>query len=313
MLATAGGEHGFWGAPTAIHQFCEPKYATSPYFAEFWNSVSSIWYVLAALYALSDASLRADTNMVVASIAAAAIGLGSAAFHGTMLYEYELCDEVPMLIFISICMINKCGCHPWLLTTQRKVVFSVGITCTCAVTIAVYAFLQIYEFFIASFTFLVVLDLGLALTWNSKQPLNWFAVKYSMIGLGLGKFFWEIEVRSCHTDERVWPLHVAWHLGSALSVYWGLLADMTARIECGVSPMAKGGKPVPLRWHLVPFSEVTVRTHKPSSILKNPSAHAQRASASPAKRGPSEEAKLPAPKRRPRPVTGTRAKRNQNA
>ena len=300
---------GFWGVPTAIHQFCEPKYQTSPYFAEFFNSVSSFWYCFAAAYVLSDASLRADKNMVVASIAAAVIGLGSAAFHGTMLYEYELCDEVPMLIFISICIINKCGVHPWLLTPSRKRWFSVGVACTCAATIAVYAFLQKYDFFIISFTILVVLDLALAVTWNATQKLNWFAVKYCGFWLALGKFVWEIEVRACSTDARVWPLHVAWHFFSMLSVYYGLLADMTARIECGVSPVAKGGKPVPLQWLLVPFSEVTVGAApcKPS-ILKKPSARAQRSATSPAKRVPSETASAP-PKRRPRPVTGTRAKR----
>lgn len=28
---------GYWGQATANHQFCEPHYASSPYFAEFWN------------------------------------------------------------------------------------------------------------------------------------------------------------------------------------------------------------------------------------------------------------------------------------
>ena len=31
---------GRWGPATSVHQFCEPKYATSPYFAEFYNSLS---------------------------------------------------------------------------------------------------------------------------------------------------------------------------------------------------------------------------------------------------------------------------------
>ena len=35
------------------------------------------------------------------------IGLGSCAFHGTMLFEHELCDEVPMLFFIGVAMAAK--------------------------------------------------------------------------------------------------------------------------------------------------------------------------------------------------------------
>ncbi|EOD21083.1 hypothetical protein EMIHUDRAFT_255381 [Emiliania huxleyi CCMP1516] len=33
---------GYWGEPTAVHQFCEPKYASSHYFAEYFNSLSSL-------------------------------------------------------------------------------------------------------------------------------------------------------------------------------------------------------------------------------------------------------------------------------
>ena len=158
---------------------------------------------MAALYALTDQSLLKDVNVVVESIAALVIGLGSAAFHGTMLYEYELCDEVPMLIFICIAMINKCGCHPWLLSPSRKRWFSIGIVCTCVGTIAAYAMLQVYEFFTFSFTVLVLLDVGLAVSSNARQPVARFAVKHSMFWLALAKLLWEIEVRGCSTDERM--------------------------------------------------------------------------------------------------------------
>ena len=36
-----------WGKIDAAHIFCEPKYATSPYFAEFYNAISSFVYVIA--------------------------------------------------------------------------------------------------------------------------------------------------------------------------------------------------------------------------------------------------------------------------
>eukprot|EP00966_Prymnesium_polylepis_P280543 6481907-Prymnesium_polylepis.1 len=39
--AAAALASGFWGTPSAVHQFCEPKYATSHFVAEFYNSMSS--------------------------------------------------------------------------------------------------------------------------------------------------------------------------------------------------------------------------------------------------------------------------------
>ena len=327
---------GYWGKPTAVHQFCEPKYATTPYVAEFYNSISSFWYCGAAMYAMSDPALRKDFGMVAASFAALAIGLGSAAFHGTMLFEYELCDEVPMLIFISVCMVNKCGCHAWLLTPARKKAFTFAVSAACLCTIAAYAVLQNYSFFVLAFTIMVLVDLALAVTWRASQPVNWFAVKQSTFWIALGKFVWEVEVGLCSADARVWPLHVLWHLFSMLSVYFGLLADMTARIECGVSPSAEGCRSVPLSWLLVPYPEVIVGTCTPSpssfssssslSFAKSRSRSRRasvRATASPGRgraahaddhtadgtsmSGTSATRTTP-PKQR-RPVTGTRAKR----
>ena len=70
---------GFWGAPSAVRQFCEPKYATSHYVAEFYNSLSSFVYVGGAAYILSKPEIRRDPMMVLAAAAVAVIGLGSVA------------------------------------------------------------------------------------------------------------------------------------------------------------------------------------------------------------------------------------------
>ena len=250
---------GFWGAATAVHQFCEPKYKTSHYVAEFYNSLSSFVYVFAAVYVLSRREARADPMIVINALAVTIIGLGSVAFHGTMLFEFELCDEVPMLVYISLAMLNKLGCHPMLLTRARCVVFASLVISACALTIAVYAKYAVYEFFVASFTALVLLDTALALTWRSKQRVTTWAVYMSMACILLGKILWECEVRLCSTDGRVWPLHVVWHALSCAAAYYGLLADMAARIDCGLSPAVAGGETkVALRWAAVPFSEVHV-------------------------------------------------------
>lgn len=251
--------NGYWGAATAVHQFCEPKYATSPYVAEFYNALSSFIYVFAAVYVLSEPAARRDPMILVSAISLAVIGLGSVAFHGTMLFEFELCDEVPMLIFISIALLNKLGAHPLLLTRGRCIAYTAFIVVACVSTIVVYAKFAVYELFVLAFTLLVVLDVIMGLTWRSRQRVTTWAVYASMGCIALGKVCWEIEVRLCSTDARVWPLHVVWHGLSCASAYYGLLADMASRIDCGLNSVTEGGEArVELNWAGVPFNEVRV-------------------------------------------------------
>ena len=155
---------GWWGPATSVHQFCEPKYATSPYFAEFYNSLSSFIFVVAAAYMLSKPETRKDPLILLTILSVAAIGLGSVAFHATMLFEYELCDEVPMLIMIGLALLNKCHAHPLLLTRGRCAAYTACVTTAIGITIWIYAKLALYDFFVASFTALVVADTARTLT-----------------------------------------------------------------------------------------------------------------------------------------------------
>jgi dihydroceramidase len=257
---------GYWGAATAVHQFCEPKYATSHFFAEFFNSVSSLVYVFAALHILTQPEVRQDMILFAMGLSVVTIGLGSAAFHGTMLFEYELCDEVPMLIFISMALVSKCGCHPWLLTRGRCQVYSAAVVVACTTTVFVYAKLAVYELFVASFTLLVVADVALAYTCCSTQRVTRWALNLSTGSLIVAKAVWEVEVRLCASDRRVWPLHIIWHLLSCASAYYGILAETASRIDCragvtfggGDGKVYAAGSIVPLNWMGVPFAEVTV-------------------------------------------------------
>lgn len=254
---------GYWGVPTAVHQFCEPKYASSQYLAEFYNSISSLLYVAVAAYALSHLELRRDPMMVLSAALVALIGLGSAAFHGTMRFEYELCDEVPMLLFIAVALCNKMGAHAWLIRPASCVAFATAVVAATATLSYAYIKSGEYEIFVAGFTMLVVVDTALALTWRSSQPVTNFARNLSVGCIVLGKTAWEVEVRGCATTGRVWPLHVCWHVFSAASLYYGLLADLAARIDCGLFAKRNSVETVPLRWAGVPYSEVRVVHARP--------------------------------------------------
>ena len=124
-----------------------------------------------------------------------------------------------MLIFISIALLNKMGAHPLLLTRTRCVAYATLVVGACVATIAIYARFAVYEFFVAMFTVLVVLDVAMGLTWSSRQRVSTWAVYASIACIALGKVCWEVEVRVCSVDARVWPLHVVWHGFSCASAY----------------------------------------------------------------------------------------------
>ena len=129
--------NGFWGPSDALHQFCEPHYAFTFFLAEFFNSTSSLAYTAAAIYgALTspgfDAAVQAEWAIL------AIIGLGSAAFHGTMLFKYELWDELPMMGLVFISSIARSAVHPWLKTPATRLLFCVVVCCAHLATAVSY-------------------------------------------------------------------------------------------------------------------------------------------------------------------------------
>ena len=89
---------GYWGTPTATADFCEPNYARTRYIAEFLNALSSVPIALlgvVGLYHCAEQRLGAEQYICYALIGV--IGVGSIAFHTTLLRGPQVLDELPML------------------------------------------------------------------------------------------------------------------------------------------------------------------------------------------------------------------------
>jgi hypothetical protein len=94
---------GYWGKPTANYDWCEDNYVLTPYVAEFWNALSSLPTLTVGLYFLLKARKHAyGYRFEVAGAMLAIVGLGSAAFHGTLTRWGQILDEVPMLYSSSV-------------------------------------------------------------------------------------------------------------------------------------------------------------------------------------------------------------------
>ena len=226
---------GYWGSSDALHQFCEPHYAFTFYAAEFFNSTSSLAYTAAAIYGALH-SPGFDLMVQAEWAALAIIGMGSAAFHGTMLFKYELWDELPMLVLVFVSTLARA----WAWRPEHRMpiirtIFCLVIGCAHLATAASYVIFMEYEIFIHGFTALLLLDLSMSFTWGPCEKETRRSAVVCFWLLLAGKVVWEVENRLCSSVPTVWPLHVAWHLLSCGGACYSIRATALRRSECGLA------------------------------------------------------------------------------
>ena len=88
---------GFWtdlGQP-GNPNWCELDYAFTFYVAEFFNTLSSVPLIILGLAGMFHALGQGlERRFVVCYASIATVGVGSCAFHGTLLYVGQVMDEV---------------------------------------------------------------------------------------------------------------------------------------------------------------------------------------------------------------------------
>lgn len=66
------------------------------------NTWTNLAYILGGLlFAKHTTALRLPVRYTIAYLMFVAVGVGSFAFHATLLYEMQLMDEIPMLFNVS--------------------------------------------------------------------------------------------------------------------------------------------------------------------------------------------------------------------
>ena len=88
-----------------ISDWCELNYEVTYYIAEFWNTVSNLVMILFPLYGIYwslqhskvNKSFRIPLTIIWCYLGLILVGIGSWMFHMTLLYKYQLLDELPMV------------------------------------------------------------------------------------------------------------------------------------------------------------------------------------------------------------------------
>ncbi|KAK0465540.1 ceramidase-domain-containing protein [Desarmillaria tabescens] len=94
---------GFYGPATATLDWCEANYQFSFYVAELVNTFSNLYSIGLAVYGVLNI-IRQSLPPVytIGFIGFATVGLGSFAFHATLLFHWQLADELPMVYVASL-------------------------------------------------------------------------------------------------------------------------------------------------------------------------------------------------------------------
>lgn len=97
-LSLASRQPGYWGTVTSEIDWCEENYTISLYVAEFWNTLSSLAFVLLSSFGVFWVwKHRLEERFLLAYASTGVIGIGSVLFHATLKRTSQLLDEVPML------------------------------------------------------------------------------------------------------------------------------------------------------------------------------------------------------------------------
>nr|CAG8567622.1 10687_t:CDS:2 [Entrophospora candida] len=88
----------YWGRVTATLDWCEENYNVHEYIAEFINTTTNFIFVFLAFYGFYNTwKLGFEKRFLLAYAAISFIGIGSFFFHMTLLYEFQLLDELPSM------------------------------------------------------------------------------------------------------------------------------------------------------------------------------------------------------------------------
>ena len=245
----------FWSAlgTAASVDWCEPNYVYSHLVAEWWNTLSSLTMVVLGVQgALRVRSARdIERRFLVCFLLVAVVGLGSMAFHGTILKVAQAMDELPMVyggLGYAYCLANRRHTD-----SARARRWQLALGAYAALFTAAYFSLEAYfTFFVATYSVLMaVLILGGArVAWGPTGSSTHRRLLVAAAGpfVAAFLFFWlpEHVLLACDHAIQALQLHAWWHIGAGLGAYLGTEYLLWDRLQ------QRGQAPELRRWFGLP-------------------------------------------------------------
>jgi len=213
---------GYWGSRTSAVDWCEVNYTWSYYIAEFFNTITSL---PAAFLALNSLYLTYkygySKRFFVVNMMVAMVGIGSAAFHGTLLWTGQILDELPM-VYASLSFLYAV----LEMESDKKPVYKyLAHTLVAFATIFTAVYLCLPDFFIFFLVayILCILTLVYHLSKIYRRPNTLLHQKVFIVGsmglyIGGWAFFWVPEVLFCEKLQS-FNFHAWWHATSTFGAF----------------------------------------------------------------------------------------------
>ncbi|SAM07006.1 hypothetical protein [Absidia glauca] len=118
---------GYWGPATSSVDWCEENYKHSFYIAEFWNTLSSFAMIGLGTFGIFMHHRSLGWRLSNGYFMIVVVGVGSVLFHGTLQYEHQMWDEIPMVwtaCYYLFMLLQADGYEP--------IRYGVGISIYCA-------------------------------------------------------------------------------------------------------------------------------------------------------------------------------------
>jgi dihydroceramidase len=237
---------GYWGPVTATVDWCEANYRYSPYVCELWNTLSSLVIVATGLIGMVLHRAVLEARFALAFAAVTLVGVGSVAFHGTLRFELQMLDELPMiysgLIMAFILVENRPQRRFGVWFPAVLIAHGVLVTVLCASTRGTLEF----AVFHASFGSLELFALARvsAIAQKRADPSLRRLYRLGMTSYALGLLAWFTDLKACGWLEGTLPslglpnpqLHAVWHVLVSCGLYWLTLVIALDRLTTLNSP-----------------------------------------------------------------------------
>jgi dihydroceramidase len=241
---------GFWGPTTSTVDWCETNYEHLHYVSELFNSASSLAMVFAGMIGIVLHRHVLERRFMLAFAMLSVVGLGSTAFHATLLFHFQMMDELPMLWLALVMVFILVENQP---QPRFGRWFPILLLCHAVLITSLTALskgsLQFYLFH-ASFASLELFALGRVYFIHRR---NQDAMARRIYRLGMSSYalaiaLWLTDLRACPTLNVTLPslgipnpqFHAWWHILVSCGFYALLMVIAHDRLRTlGQSPQVR--------------------------------------------------------------------------
>ncbi|KAF8585114.1 alkaline phytoceramidase [Ramaria rubella] len=230
----------FWGEVTSTLDWCEHNYQFSSYIAELANTLSNIFTIVLALHGCRKALAQSLPTRYLGSFAGfGLVGIGSFAFHATLLYQAQLADELPIYVCSQILYVLFETVPRSVKDSRRRkplAMLVIGFNVAFTIMYSLYRN-PIFHQVVFAILMLTVAARATVLSRRASSPIS-VGTRRTIIKIfwtgGISFIFgfliWNLDNAYCDTlkewkAEMGWPAafvlegHAWWHLLTAVGVY----------------------------------------------------------------------------------------------